>query len=250
MTKLKQNIVQNILEHPNKEEIISKLLIGITPKDIHEWLSATYSDINEQKFILSEKTIKKFQDEYLDIYTHIKDDLVKVKSPNEELRDEIISSPSYHKALEKYIDSEIDIRTIVKKMVVNAQERMSQMYDIIQEDPRNFKADRTIIEWFSALSDILSKYDAILNPPNLNNEQINIQNNINIQVLDTHMNMVYDIIREILTMLDYDTSLRFMELWENKMQAIKPVDTTIIPIETRLEIVKKLEDQIENKLNP
>ncbi len=248
MSRSKQNISKIILDHPDREEIISKLLMNISCNDIAEWLSAKYSDVNEQKFILSEKTLSKFQDEYLDIYTQIKDDLEKTKSPDIQLRDEIVGTTAYHKALEKYIDDEIDIRSIVRKMVINAQERIAQMYDIVQEDPRNFKVDRTLLEWFSTLADILSKYDTILNPPNLNQDQVNIQNNINIQVLDSHMNIIYEIIRDILTKLDYDTSLIFIDMFNLRMQELKSTEQQILPIENRLEIAQKLEETVEKKL--
>jgi len=39
---MNKNALKKILEHPDKDEIISKLVIGITPKDIHDWLSAKY----------------------------------------------------------------------------------------------------------------------------------------------------------------------------------------------------------------
>ena len=65
---MNKNAFQKIKNHPDLEEIISKLIIGISVKDINEWLKAKYTLVSESKFILSEKTIKSFQDNYLDIY--------------------------------------------------------------------------------------------------------------------------------------------------------------------------------------
>jgi hypothetical protein len=242
----KNNLATKILQHPDKEEILSKLLMGFSACDIAEWLSAKYAEDTEKDFVLSEKTISTFQKDYLDIYSAIKEDLEKTHSnklaPQDELKLEIQGSSSYHKALEKYIDSEVDIKTTVRKLVANAELRVSQMFDIIQEDPRNFKADRTLLEWFSTLANILEKYDNILNG---SPDQINIQNNINIQVVDEHINVVYNVIREILSKLDYDTSLLFIELFNEEMKKIKsPKDTAILPVDVRLAEAKSLEAKL------
>jgi hypothetical protein len=62
------------------DEVISKLVIGISPRDIHDWLLAKYTNVSEAKFVISEKSIKSFQDNYLDIYNLIQEDLTKTKA--------------------------------------------------------------------------------------------------------------------------------------------------------------------------
>ena len=60
--------LKKILDHPDLEEIISKLLIGISSKDIHSWLKSKYTNVSESKFVISEKALISFQDNYLDLY--------------------------------------------------------------------------------------------------------------------------------------------------------------------------------------
>ena len=242
---MSKGIVSKILEHPDKDEILSKLLSDVPITDIYEFLKARYIGPDEQKFIISEKSLSTFKKEYLDIYQIMRDDIAKTKSnmttSQEQLEFEIQGSPAYHKALEKYINSEVDIKTIIKKLVVNAETRIAEIYDIIREDPRNIKIDRTLIEWFNTLAGILEKYDTILNG---NPEQINIQNNINIQVLDKHINVVYDIIREILAKLDYEVSLQFVDMFNEAMAKLKNEQISNLSIETRLAEANKLSDQM------
>src|SRR5271170_2972090 len=111
---MSKNIALKILEHPDKDEIITKLLSSVPVADIHEWLEGKYFDVGEKKFVLSDKVISTFQKEYLDIYSIIKDDIAKTKNnkltAEEELRQEIQGTPRYHKALEQGIDNEIDIK--------------------------------------------------------------------------------------------------------------------------------------------
>ena len=61
---MNKNALKKILEHPDRDEIISKLVIGIPPKDIYEFLSVKYTNVSEQKFVIAEKSIKSFQDNY------------------------------------------------------------------------------------------------------------------------------------------------------------------------------------------
>lgn len=253
MLKSKQSkakIAELILQHPDRSEILVKLLSDVSPSDISEWLSAKYSSVAEKKFVLPIKTITTFKDDYLDMYSIMKDDLSKMSSNNlsaeQELQLEIQGSPKYHQALERYTDAEVDIKTMVKKMVSNIEFRTSQMFDHIQEDSVNFRADRVLIEWFNTLLSVLEKYDTMLNG---NPDQINIQNNINIQVVDQHINVIHNIIKEILAKLDYDTSLQFIEMFNDAMQKLDSSDKQVLPQDIRIQDVQLLNEGVNLKLD-
>lgn len=247
---MSKNIALKILEHPDKDEIISKLLSGTSVSDIAEWLEAKYVSVGEKKFVLSEKVISSFQKDYLDIYNIIREDIAKTKTnkltAEEELKLEIQGSPQYHNILEKYANNEVDIKVIVKRLVATIETRAAQVFDQIQEDPRNIKMDRTLIEWFNTLTVVLEKYDTILNG---NPDQINIQNNINIQIVDQHINVVYNVIKEILSKLDYDTSLLFIDMFNEEMKKLEPLKAKmILPQEERMKEAEVLSEVINGKL--
>lgn len=243
---MSKNIALKILEHPDKDEIITKLLSGVSVADIHEWLEAKYVNVGEKKFALSDKIISTFQKEYLDIYSIIKEDIAKTKtklSSDEDLKIEIQGTPQYRKILEKYASDELDIKVTVKKMVATIETRIEQIFDQIQEDPRNIKMDRTLIEWFNSLTALVEKYDTILNG---SPDQINIQNNINIQILDNHINLVHNLITEILSKLDYDTSLLFIEMFNEGLQKLNIETAKLLPQEVRMTEAKVLSEVITN----
>ncbi len=246
----KIDIAKKIVEHPDKPEILSKLLSGISPADIHEGLAARYTATTEKKFVLSTKAIAAFQRDYLDLYSIMQDDIAKTSSnitASQELKQDIQGSIQYHKALERYVDNEIDIKTTVKKMVSNIELRAAQVFDDIQNDTQNTRNDRILIEWFNSLITVLEKYDAILNP--VNPEKVNIQNNINIQVLDSHINLVYTVVRDILARLDYDTSILFIDMFNEEMKKLKGSEVQpILPQEKRIEEAKVLSETITNRM--
>lgn len=234
-----------ILEHPDKEEILAKLISEVSINDINEWLESKYVNVGESKFILSKKVLSLFKSDYLDFYKTMKTDLVKVKSSTEDsMKLELNNNSAYHKALENYVNNEVDIKVIVKRLVAAIEIRAGQVFDQIQEDTRNVKLDRTLVEWFNALSNILEKYDTILNG---SPDNINIQNNINIQVVDDHINVVYNIIKDILTKLDYDTSLLFIDKFNDAMKNLKSKE--VLPVSERLEEAQILNTSISTKLD-
>lgn len=244
----KTNLALTIKNHPDFEEILCKLIENADMKDIHEWLAAKYDAVAEKQLILSIKNLKSFKDDYLDFYTSVREDLSKVKhniSAEDELKIQVQGTPAYHNALEQYANSELDIKLIAKKLAAALEVRLSQVFDLIQEDPRNIKMDRTLIEWFNTFFQYVKDFDAIQTGAV---EQVNIQNNINIQVIDDHINVIYEIIKEILSKLDYDTSLEFINLFNEKMQKIKAPSIDVLPVDVRLEAAKKIEASVYTKI--
>src|SRR5258708_1439300 len=243
----KANIAKKIMDHPDSQEILTKLIAEVSSSDISEWLCAKYLD-NEKKFRFSKKEIDLFKDNYLDFYTIIRNDVASVKlgSAEDQLNIELQKSPEYHKALEKYIDNEVDIKTTIKKMIVNIELRASQVFDSIQNDQENTKGDRILIEWFNTLVTVLEKYNDIVN---FTPEQINIQNNIIIQLVDNNLHLVSNIIKEFLSKPDYNTSLLFIEMFNEEMKKLKgPDDKIILPQEVRMVEAKVLNETIRSKL--
>lgn len=244
-----QKIAQKILSHPDKETIIAKLIANVSISDIKEWLSSAYTNPEEEIFILSEKTISLFKDDYLDFYNIVKEDLSKNnKQPilySEELQKELDGNLTYKKTLEEVANNELDIKMIAKNLAAAIQARATQVFDIIQEDPRNVKMDRVLVEWLNLLLLTIEKFDQI-QAGNIN--QTNVHNNINITIVDDHINMIYNLIRNILSEIDYDASLLFIERFSEEISKLKLQQPEILPQEERLSEIKLLDNTITNKL--
>lgn len=250
---MNKNALKKILEHPDRDEIISKLIIGITPKDINDWLQAKYTNVSEAKFVIAEKSIKSFQDNYLDIYNVILEDLSKTKtaianSTEEDLALTINNLPAYKNLLLQTANEELDIRKIIKGLCFGIESRLSQVFDAIQEDPRNIntRVDRLLIEYTEVLGNILEKYYKFTETPADNV----MQHNVTIQMVDQHISVFYDAIKEILAQLDLESSLVFMELFNEKMNKLKlPTEREIPTTDVRLAEAKLLNETINKKLN-
>lgn len=245
---------KKILEHPDKDEIISKLVIGIAPTDIHDWLKMKYTNVSEAKFVLSEKIIKSFSDNHLDFYNDMLQDLAATKtaiatSTQDQLQLAVKSNPAYKDALLKVANNELDIERIMATMAINIETRMAQVFDEMMEDPRNIntKVDRLFAEYADILGNLLDKYHKWKEKPAA--DQI-IQHNVTLQVVDQHISVFHDVIKEVLSQMDLETSMYFMEVFTEKMSKLKQPQADAAPTqEMKLAEAKLLNETINQKVN-
>lgn len=245
--------IKKILEHPDKDEIISKLVIGMSPKDIHDWLKAKYTNVSEAKFVLSEKLVKSFNDNYLDIYTMLKDDIAKTKqavstNTEEHLELAVKENSAYRSAMMKMATNELDAKTMITNLCINVETRLAQIFDIIQQDPNNInpRVDRLLTEYVDKFGSIIEKYYKYVEQAP---DQV-IQHNITLQAVDQHISVFHEVIREVLSQMDLESAMYFMEVFNDKMSKLKPPnETTVITSEAKLAEVKVLNDEINKKIN-
>lgn len=245
---MKENNFCKLYNHPDRDEIVAKLTLGITIKDINEWLKSKYDQPGTKSFVLNVRALTDFKEEYLDLYNTIRNDALQLRASKEENTDPVAfvqNNSIYRQKLEEYLDKEIDLKQMLKNMIVAVEHRVSQIYDIIQKNPANTKPDYVLIQWLQTLANILEKQETILNG---NSDKIIQQNNFNIQIVDQHINVFQKVIRDVLSRLDYDTSMLFIELFNEEIKKIKQENIAQLPIEVRLEEADKLKQEVSLQL--
>lgn len=250
---MNKNALKKILEHPDKDEIITKLVLDFPAKDIHEWLKGKYTNVNEAKLVIPEKNIKTFKDNYLDIYNMIRDDIAKSKqalatSTESALELAVQNNPTYKSKMMELATKEIDVRQTVARMCTALETRFGQLMDSIQDDPSNIntKVERVTIEYGELLGGLLEKYYKFTESPA---DQI-IQHNVTVQMVDQHISVFHDVVREVLAQMDLESSMLFMELFSEKMAKLK-ASIPEPPLNTDMKVAeaKLLNETINQKLN-
>ena len=250
---LKKNTLDKFLKHPDFDEIVAKLSISLPPKDVHEWLTAKYSNVNDLKFVISASTLKKFGDEYLDFYELVKQDLSKTSNALKTNSEDDITlalqgNVTYNNILVETAGKQFNIKETISKMCKSVEIRFAQLFDNIQSDPQNFnpKLERLFIEYTEVLGGILDKCYKFTEEP----AQTVINNNsISVQIVDSHLNVITDCIKNILAELDLESSMYFMEMYHEKMQALKLPENNVISLDKQLIETKMLSATIDKKLN-
>lgn len=248
---MKQPAYKKILAHCDLDEIVSKLSIGISPQDVHEWLAAKYP--SEKQLVISEKSLKSFQDNYLDFYNAVRGDINNVQnSLAPESRDELAlavqNNITYKELVEKAAHTELDFRQLIVRLGMALEVRMAQIFDEIQSDPRNIntKVDRLFLEMAERMESVLDKCHKF-NEPQANTV---VQHNMTIQVVDQHIAVFHDVIREVLSQMDLESSLLFMEIFNEQFSKLKmPTPQDRITPEMKIAEAKILNEEIDKKLN-
>lgn len=243
-------LVKKILQHPDKDDIISRLVSGEKPVDVAEWLRSKYgSDI---KFALGSGSLKLFQDEHLDVYLQLKEDILTVKASQSlddklstvQLDSRIKNNKKYRERLDELADKEIDIKKVIKLALVNLEARAEQVFDHLQENSKDFKVDHVLIQYFNTLIMAIEKCDKLVN----NAPDQVIQHNHTIKLADQQMAIFVDTVRDIIKTFDYEQSLMFTEMFYKRIAVLDaPEEFKPIPVEIRLAEAKLLGEKIIEK---
>lgn len=232
-----------IADHPDREEIVSKLLTGTEPKEINQWLKLKYPDKKHLQVPI--KTLQNFnKSQYLDIYQQFEKDAQKVKFGNKtdkQLQNMVMGTMTYQEMLQEYTNKEMDIRQMYAEMIAFAKYRLEQLYNSLQENPNNNRLDYNIQGYLRELSGAIEKLDR---RENQTPDQV-IHHTHTVQMNDMVL-VIQDAIRQGLAKLPPEHSFQFLEEFNQAMEKAKQPEQPQPPSqEARYEEVKLLHERIK-----
>jgi hypothetical protein len=232
-----------LLSHPDKDEIISKLVTGIQVSEVSDWLKLKYSDEDQKHLRLSQKMLKTFLDNNLDLYQTLQDDIQIINSGQDiEISESLKNNKTYKQRLTELAEEELDVKKIMVETVFLIRQRVEQVFDKAQESPESLKPDPTLIKWLELLMNSTDKYNKIVNqaPDSI------VQHNVSIQVIEQHTALLQDAIRETMAEIDPQMAFLFLDKLNEKMAKIQePQQVSNIPLEKRLSESQILEAKIQ-----
>lgn len=225
----------NILSHPDHEEIVSRLVIGDSAKDIAQWLKIKYPEKEQKHLNLSSKSLQEYADKHIDLMGQIRKDIAAVKEDSTDpkiqkaISQSIINNKTYRERVMEYVNTEVDIKKMITELVLMCRDRMEQVFDRIQENPTNMKGDYVLVKYFETLFVALEKFDKIVNNAP---DQI-IQHNVTVQAIDQHVALLQEAIRRTLAKMDVDASMVFMDDLTEELRKLSPPAIKTPTIESR-----------------
>jgi hypothetical protein len=232
-----------LLNHPDRDEIISKLVTGSSPKEISQWLKLKYPGKDQVHLRLAQKLLKEFSTSpYLtDYYGQFKQDLSTVAAGgkiHKGLSESIVDNRTYQERLIEIADKEIDWTKMIEGLITVCLQRVEQVFDIMQEDPRKFKGDNYLLRY---LSDITSAVER-LKKLSLLPEGGLLQHNITAQAVEEQTAFLQEVIRDVLAEIDPDTAMLFLEKFHQRLSILKP--PTPVTQEEKIKEMQVLEAKI------
>lgn len=235
-----------ILSHPDKDEIIAKLIDGTQPSSVNRWLRLKYKNSDQKHLHIPIKLLEQFlHSPYLDLKSKFHQDLNAVQSAggnlDKKISDSLLNSKTYQERIAEYAQDQIDIKKMYVTTIQIMMDRAIQVFDKIQENPSVIgKAEYTLIKWFEQIFSVLEKYDRHANAAP---DQI-IQHNYTVQYVDQQAAILQDIVREVISELDPEISMKFIDKLNRKIAEAKSEMNKLVPPSD----IKQLEsaEQVKN----
>jgi hypothetical protein len=230
---------KKILDHPEKQKIIDKLVGGDSPKDVAQYLKIKYSDDDQKHLRVPASLLKEFADKHLDqcgfLNKVIKAD--RNGKLDSKIAESLVNNETWKDRLARYADREIDLKDKILQMLHMLEIRSEQLFDKIQENPGGIKIDYVMAKYFDLLFIAIEKADKIVNerPDQL------IEHTYTVQMVEEYSVAIQEAIREVLLEMGPEHSARFMELLNAKLSGIKnPGDAPVRSFRDREAEAKKL----------
>ena len=237
---------KKLLDHPEHDKIIGKLVNGDLPGEVAQYLKLKYHGEDEAHLRLSAALLKEFVEQYLSQYKFLNQVLEEEKTGklDKKLAESLINNKAWKERSAEYMDKEIDLKKRIQQVIIMIEARAEQVFDKIQENPGSFKGDYVLIKYFNELTTALERADRLINerPDKL------IQHDITIHMVEQHSVAFQEAIRELLSELDEEISARFMELLTEKLGKLKPNVPVLRSVDDRLQVIDKLMADVEGEV--
>lgn len=254
-----------ILNHPDREDIIQKLVSGLSPNKVSDWLSEKYSKEDEKHLRITVKAISDFRSKYLNLNRDAVRMLKKERQKKElglphnanagsflDLTDEteeqhdlrvketLLQSPTYRDKLKEITEATLDGPRLIKELVTLIQSRLEVYFNEIASGTtigNTIKADKQFAEYVSLMKDLVKDAKKIEDDYNAQPESGQVQLN----VVHEQIGIIRDTVKDLLAEFAPDLALEFMDRLNKRMTAMKyePPRTPDI-----LEHVEKLNKRI------
>lgn len=241
-----------IIDHPDKQDIIDRLVGGATPKEVSTHLKLKYPDKEQAHLRLTATLLQSFLDTYLDVNEDFKKDLTALKKQDEEYRKNLspalANSASYKQRIEEIADTELDIIQFAKEILLTAKARLEQVFDKIQEDPTkiNSKQEYVVIKWYEVVSQLIEKYQKVTDT---GSDQIT-NYNITMQMVDDQVYAIQEATRRSMLKMSPDEANKFIDIFNYELTQLKPPKPEEAQTqEERMADVKLLEEKVEKVKN-
>lgn len=212
-----------LLDHPEHQKIIDKLLSGETPKEVSQYLKLKYDKPDENHLRLSASLLSEFQSKWMDAGDFISNLVKDEKSGklDKQIAKSLLNNESWKERIEKLADDEIDIKKKIVQLNHVLEARAEQIFDKIQENPGSTKLDYVLTKYFELYMNLIEKIDKIVN----GTPDQRIEHTYTVQMVEDHSIAFQEAIKRVLQRLDPEMTSIFMDTLYEEMEKMRPAPT-------------------------
>jgi len=222
-----------VLNHPDKEKIIEKLLEGESVKEVELWLEKKYP--RSKRLHISYMTLQKFRSENLDLKGEVLEDIknkkaeVDKKTQEVETRMIIHSTNAYKEKIDEIASSELDVTRRLLEMDKLINSRIEHYYNLLESGTGSVKEDKVFLEYINTMKSLMQDWKKYIE----GFADQRVDHNININVINEHARVLKESILEVLREMDPKLISVFVNKLNFKMKQIDMLNS----IDTRRQII-------------
>jgi hypothetical protein len=212
-------IENKVSRHPDKEDIIKKLLNGDSVKQVESWIKSKYP--KNKKYHISYMSLQNFRTNNLNIRGDLLEDIKNRRKQNQdelELQETklvVSNSSEYQKKLDEIVSNEIDVNRKLLEMEKLISSRLEFYFNAIMAGGST-KHDKVFLEYLNAMRAIMQDWKKYVE----GFADKKVEHNINVQVVDTQVKVMKEAIYDVLREMDPALILIFMEKLNKRMQQL------------------------------
>ncbi len=238
-----------ILNHPDLQQIITKLTSGDSARDVANWLKDRYPDDREKQ--ISYNTLNEFRKDRLNIHGAALGDIraqaqeAKQEEARTDLVKEVKKNKTYKEKLEEVVDQQIDWRYKLMQLLNVIETRFGQLFDKTQDNPESWKPDYIMISWMQTILEMIKEIRKVEGAP----DQI-IQHNVTVQTIEEQSALLQEALRQTLAEIDLETSLLLMEKISDNLTKLKASREQVVANERTFNKITSSIDKLNVQVLP
>jgi len=237
-----------ILDHPEKTQIISKLVSGENPKVVSAYLKDKYPKPDEVHLRIPATTLQEFLDTYADHHGYVKKIIQRDADSkiDKKIAESLMDTRAWRDRIVDGVKKEISYIDKLDNVLTILETRSEQIFDMIQNDPENTRTDYVFTKYMELLMLAIEKGDKIRN----DRPDIRIEHTYTVQMVEQQSVAFQNAIRRMLERLGPEYGSLFMDLLKDELSKMSVKDLPMQPvtpkeIEKERYAMEKLNAQVE-----
>lgn len=237
-----------ILDHPEKTTIISKLVSGVDPKVVSNYLKDKYPKPDESHLRIPSTVLKEFVDTYGDHSGHVKKIIQRDADSkiDKRIAESLMDTRAWRERVVEGVKKEVNYLDKLDHVLTILETRAEQIFDMIQSDPENTRTDYVFTKYLELLMLAIEKADKIKN----DRPDVKIEHTYTVQMVEQHSIAFQNAIKRMLERLGPEYASVFMSLLNEELSKLTPVDLGLAaPTKKEIEKEKQSLDKLSVKVD-
>jgi hypothetical protein len=195
------NDQNKVFKHPEKEEIIKKLLNGESVKGIEDWLRKKHP--KKRGLWISYATLQKFRKDHLHLEGEVLEDIKAARKEQDltskelEAKAIIASSSAYQQKINEIVSNELDGNRKILEMITLVGSRLEYYFNMLQTSG-TIRDDKMFVELLNMQRGLVQDWKKYVDGV----ADKKIEHNISLNIVNEQVNVLKSIVFEILQDLD------------------------------------------------